>query len=71
MRQVLNISLPEKMADEVREEVKKGNFSSVSEFFRMLIRKEKEERLLKEIKQSEKNIKEGKIKKLKSLSDLK
>ena len=36
MRNIINISLPPKMAEAVEENVKKGLFSSKSEFFRML-----------------------------------
>jgi hypothetical protein len=43
----------------------------VSEYIRFLIRKEKGEDLLKELIQSEKEIKAGNFKELKSLDDLK
>jgi len=71
MREVLNISMPKKMADRIRQEVKKGEFSSISEYFRSLIRKEKQEDLLRELIKSEKEIKQGKVKELKFLDDLK
>lgn len=70
MREVLNISLSKEMADSVRKEVKNKGFSSISEYFRFLIRKEKEEKLLRELIQSEKEIIEGNFKELKSLDDL-
>jgi len=70
MREVLNISLSKEMADSVRKEVKNKGFSSISEYIRFLIRKEKEEKLLRELIQSEKKIVEGNFKELKSLDDL-
>lgn len=38
MRSVINISLPEAMVKSVKKEVKDGNYGSVSEFFRHLLR---------------------------------
>jgi len=70
MREILNISLSKELADSVRKEVKQKGFSSISEYFRFLIRKEKEEKLLRELIQSEKEIEKGDFKELKSLDDL-
>jgi len=47
MREILNISLSKELADSVRKEVKQKGFSSISEYFRFLIRKEKEKKLLR------------------------
>lgn len=70
MRAILNISLPQAMVAEVKEEVKTGKYSTVSEFFRDLIRDWQEDRLLKELKASESEFKAGKFKELKSFKDL-
>ena len=70
MRSVVNISLPKNMLKEVEKEVKAGNYASKSEFFRSLIRLWKEERLLKELKESRREIEQGKGKVLRSLKDL-
>jgi Arc/MetJ-type ribon-helix-helix transcriptional regulator len=70
MRQVINISLPEQTAREIKSAVKKGNYVSTSEFFRDLLRDWQAGNLLKELNQSRGEIKEGKGKTLKSLKDL-
>lgn len=70
MRSILNISLPEALADEVRQEVKDGKFASTSEFFRHLLRLWNTEKLYRDLQQSEKDFKAGKYKVLKSLKDL-
>jgi len=55
----------------VKKEVKKGKYASTSEFFRTLLRNyEEENKLLNELKQSQKEIREGKGKILHSLKDL-
>ncbi len=70
MRTVINISLPKEMALEVERGVKKGNFSTKSEFFRSLLRDWMEEKLLEELKESQKEFEQGKAKLLRSLKDL-
>jgi Arc/MetJ-type ribon-helix-helix transcriptional regulator len=70
MRSVINISLPVTLADEVKKEVKAGNFASTSEFFRHLWRLWKNERLTGQIRASERDFAKGKFKVLKSLKDL-
>lgn len=70
MRAILNISLPQAMVADVKAEVKKGKYSTVSEFFRDLVRGWQEEMLLRELKASEAEFKAGKFKILKSLKDL-
>lgn len=58
------------MAKLVEKEVKSGNFASKSEYFRALIRGKEEEKLLSELRESQREIAEGKGKRLKSLRDL-
>jgi len=70
MRQIINISLPPQLAKVVEDTVKSGQYASKSEFFRSLIRDWSEEKLLKELKASEKEIRQGKGTILKSLKDL-
>ena len=70
MRQIVNISLPAKMAIDVKKAVKKGNFASTSEFFRSLLREWQEDKALLELNESRKEIKRGKGKKLVSLKKL-
>lgn len=70
MRQIINISLPKQLADLVSQAVTSGKYASKSEFFRDLIRDWSEEKLLKELKSSEKEIRQGKGTILKSLKDL-
>lgn len=70
MRSVLNVSLPTIMAEKVRHEVKRGNYASVSEFFRALIREWEEERILAELRESQREVVRGKARVLHSLRDL-
>ena len=70
MRSIINISLPESLALEIRREVKDGKYASVSELFRYLWRMWKEERLIGELNNSITDYKNGKFMLLKSLKDL-
>jgi Arc/MetJ-type ribon-helix-helix transcriptional regulator len=70
MRQIMNISLPADVAKEVRREVKNGEYISVSEFFRAVLRDWREEKLLRELRVSQRDAKIGKGKVLRSLKDL-
>jgi Arc/MetJ-type ribon-helix-helix transcriptional regulator len=72
MRSILNISLPEALADEVRQEVKDGKFASTSEFFRHLLRLWNTEKLYRDLKKSEEDWNNGRKgwRKLNSLKDL-
>lgn len=70
MRNVVNISLPEKMTGIVEKNVKEGHFSSKSEFFRMLLRLWIEGKLADEIEESRKELRGGKGKLLHSLKNL-
>jgi Arc/MetJ-type ribon-helix-helix transcriptional regulator len=71
MRTVVNISLPEELFKEVEKAVKVGKYASKSEFFRSLFRLWKEQELLNEIKESEREFAAGKGKTLKSFKKLK
>jgi Arc/MetJ-type ribon-helix-helix transcriptional regulator len=70
MRSIINISLPASLAAEVKREVKEGHFASTSEFFRHVLRLWNTGKVLRELKQSEKEFTQGKGKVLKSLKDL-
>lgn len=70
MRTVINISLPAEMTKEVEKAVKIGKYASKSEFFRDMVRRWREEQLLNEIMESEKEFAAGKGKVLRSLKDL-
>lgn len=70
MRNIINISLPSAMTKAVEENVKRGNFASKSEFFRMLFRAWSEGTLAKDLEGSRKEMRQGKGKLLRSLKDL-
>ncbi len=70
MRTTLNISMPAQLKKNVDLVVKEGNYASVSEFFRDAVRAWHEEQLYQSVLRSQKEIKEGKGKVLKSLKDL-
>ena len=71
MRSIVNVSLPKELNKFVDREVKKGKFASKSEFFRSLLRYwQQEEKLLEEIKKSEREFSQGKGNTLKSLKGL-
>ncbi len=70
MRSIVNISLPPQLNSAVEKEVAKGHYSSKSEFFRNLLRLWIEGKLASELEESRRELKTGKGKLLKSLSDL-
>jgi Arc/MetJ-type ribon-helix-helix transcriptional regulator len=70
MREVINISLPKELNRAVEETIKKGNYSTKSEFFRELLRLWLEGKILRELAESRKEIALGKGKLLKSLKEL-
>ena len=70
MRNIINISLPSKMAKEVEEEVKKERFSTKSEFFRMLVRLWLDKKLSEELEGSRRELRQGRGKLLHSLKKL-
>ena len=67
MRNIINISLPQELTKRVREEVKTGDYASISEFFRHLLRIHN---LAKELKNRRKEFETGRGKILRSLKDL-
>lgn len=69
-RNIINISLPPKMADKIRREAKSGGFASVSEYMRHILREHAEKEKLYVIRDSQAEIKAGKGKTLRSLKDL-
>ena len=70
MRKIINISLSESLNKKVNDAIREGDYSSKSEFFRDLFRFWNEEKLLKEIKLSQREISVGKGRVLKSLKQL-
>lgn len=70
MRAIMNISLPEPMAELINQAVATGHYSTKSEFFRSLVRDWSEQKLAKELLVSRKELASGKGKLLKSLKDL-
>lgn len=71
MRQIINISLPQEVAKQVKKEVKAGGFASTSEFFRHLLRLWNTAKLARELKKAQKDFVKGKNwKVLNSLEDL-
>lgn len=70
MRNIINISMPAETVKFIKQEVKKGKYASVSEFFRALLRDYEEEKLLANIEESRREIKAGKGKVLHSFKDL-
>lgn len=70
MRKIINVSLPSQMASKIKKIVSSGQYATTSEFIRHLIREWEENKLLNELRDSQKEIKNGKGKRLKSLKDL-
>ena len=70
MRDVVNISLPELLNREIEKAMKKGRYSTKSEFIRELIRSHLEDELVRQVEESEREIRAGKGKVLRSLRDL-
>lgn len=66
----MNISLPAQMAALVREEVDTGKYGSISEFFRELVREWQKMQVLADLRASQKELRQGKAKVLRSLADL-
>ena len=69
-RNIINISLPPKMAQRVRKAAKDNEYASVSEFFRDLVREYDERELLPQLRTSQQEVIDGKGKILRSLKDL-
>lgn len=70
MRNIINISMPAEMVKFIKQEVKKGRYASISEFFRDLLREYEENKLLAEIEESRREFAAGKGKVLHSFKDL-
>jgi Arc/MetJ-type ribon-helix-helix transcriptional regulator len=70
MRQIINISLPEPLADIVNQAVKNKYYASKSEFFRDLIRDWSKNESANEILKSHQEMKKGQKNLLKSFKDL-
>ncbi|MFH1938440.1 MAG: ribbon-helix-helix domain-containing protein [Patescibacteria group bacterium] len=71
MRNIINISMPAETVKFIKQEVKKGKYASVSEFFRALLREyEEENKALAELEEIDREFKAGKGKILHSLKDL-
>jgi Arc/MetJ-type ribon-helix-helix transcriptional regulator len=70
MRNVVNISLPDSMVKTIKSDVKKGGFSSTSEFIRHLIRLWNTKQFGDELMENRKRFEAGEGIELKSLKDL-
>lgn len=71
MRSVVNISLSKELVRELNRAVKKGKYSSKSEFLRDLIRERiEQEDLLVRVRKSQAEFRIGKGRLLRSLKDL-
>ena len=71
MRSIINVSMSKELASALEKAIKKGKYSSKSEFLRELIRERiEEEDLLKSVEISQREIAQGKGKILRSLKDL-
>ncbi|HRZ30323.1 MAG TPA: ribbon-helix-helix domain-containing protein [Candidatus Paceibacterota bacterium] len=70
MRTTLNISMPVEFKKSVDLAVKEGKYASVSEFFRDTFRAWENERLVRELKESQLAGRRGEFKILHSLGDL-
>jgi len=70
MREIINISLPSPMVKTIKSTVKSENYMSISEFFRDLLRDWQAGKLLNELNESQREIKNEQGKILKSLRDL-
>ena len=74
MRQVLSLSLPEKITKEIKKSSKQRGFSSVSGYVKYLFELDQnlisENELLKSVKESREEYKQGKTVKAKSMANL-
>jgi len=70
MRTTLNISMPPQQKKNIDRMIKDYNYASASEFFRDAVRAWEEEQLYQSVMRSQRDIAEGKVKKLSSLKDL-
>jgi Arc/MetJ-type ribon-helix-helix transcriptional regulator len=74
MRQILSLSLPEQITEEIKKNSKKRGFSSVSSYVKYLFEQDRnlisEKELLDSVNEARKDYKRGKTVKAKSLADL-
>lgn len=71
MRSIINISLPKELVSQIDKMIKRGGYSTRSEFLRDLIRDRiEEEQVLMELRKSQEEIRQGKGKVLRSLKNL-
>ena len=70
MRTTLNISMPSSLKKQVDIMIKEHNYASTSELFRDAVRSLAEDKLIRDIEESEREFALGKGKKLRSLKDL-
>ncbi len=70
MRTIINISLSKELGEVVNRAVKRGKFSTKSEFFRNLVRMWEERKLVVEFNKNRKDFESGGGKLLRSLKDL-
>ncbi|MCX6712552.1 MAG: ribbon-helix-helix domain-containing protein [Candidatus Vogelbacteria bacterium] len=70
MRNIVNISMPASLRKEVEAYVEEGQYASISEFFRDMVRTWKRNTLLRGLRESQKEFRAGKAKKLTSFKDL-
>lgn len=70
MRAILNISMPQKLKEEIEQAVEQGGYATKSEFLRDVLRVWKEQTVLSRVQASREQIKAGQGKVLTSLKDL-
>ncbi len=70
MRAILNISMPQKLKDEIEQAVEQGGYATKSEFLRDVLRVWKDQTVLARVQASRDQIKSGRGKTLSSLKDL-
>ncbi len=70
MRSIVTLSLPEEMVREIKREVKRGKFASMSEYFRHVWREQRQAQLARELRKEAKEYDRGLAKKLHSHRDL-
>lgn len=70
MRNIVTISMPAGVKKAIDRNVKEYNYASTSEFIRDSIRAWEDERLIRELRESQKDVVKGKFKLLRSLKDL-
>ena len=71
MRTIVNISVPDTVAKEIKQTAKQRGFATVSEYMRYLVRQERERELAGSLLKDKLLFEQGKGKVLKSLRDLK